>query len=257
MRVLDLGIKTYEETWELQKKALEDRASGRTEDTLILVEHPPVYTIGRAGLGEDAALPTEILVRKLGKVPVVEVERGGKLTFHGPGQLVGYPIFALPHHDLRLYLRDLERILVQALSEETMLPAKPCPETLLLDPGQLQTGVWIRDKKVASIGIAVKRWVAYHGFALNLATDLRYFEAVNPCGFQGSIMTSVRHEMGRDAEMSAITKSVKQNLIRRFEELSRRYQSHAISQKVSETERHPEAEAARPDAFAAKDQDCN
>ena len=175
--------------------------------------------MGRSG--SDA--PAEIKVRRLGNVPVVEVERGGKLTFHGPGQLVGYPIIALPHHDLRRYLRDLERLLMSVLVDETMLPARPCPESLLLEPGQLQTGVWIRDKKVASIGIAVKRLVTYHGFALNLSTDLRYFEAVEPCGFAGSIMTSVEREMGADAGMKIITANIKRALITRFEELSASY----------------------------------
>ncbi|MBI3543112.1 MAG: lipoyl(octanoyl) transferase LipB [Deltaproteobacteria bacterium] len=231
MQVLDLGTKSYGETWELQKQLLEKRAQGLIEDTLVLVEHPPVYTVGRAGLAstdvnpsaaQDA--PTEIKVRKLGAVPVVEVERGGKLTFHGPGQLVGYPIFDLPHHDLRRYLRDVERALMSILAEETMLPARPCPETLLLEPGQLQTGVWIRDKKIASIGIAVKRWVAYHGFALNLSTDLRYFEAIEPCGFHGSIMTTVEREMGSAVDMRKITDNVKRALVARFSELSAGYQ---------------------------------
>ncbi|MBI3557334.1 MAG: lipoyl(octanoyl) transferase LipB [Deltaproteobacteria bacterium] len=219
MQVLDLGLKNYAETLELQKQLLEKRARGEIEDTLVLVEHPPVYTMGRSG----AETPAEIKVRKLGSVPVVAVERGGKLTFHGPGQLVGYPIIALPHHDLRRYLRDLERLLMSALVQETMLPALPCPESLLLEPGQLQTGVWIRDKKVVSIGIAVKRWVTYHGFALNLSTDLRYFEAVEPCGFSGSIMTSVEREMGGDADMKVIAANIKRTLIARFAVLSESY----------------------------------
>ena len=229
--VLDLGSKSYEETLELQKQLVEKRAAGEIPDTLILVEHPPVYTVGRAGFAskveEEASAahvaPTEIKVRKLGAVPVVEVERGGKLTFHGPGQIVGYPIFALPHHDLRKYLRDVERILITVLGDETMLPAKPCPETLLLEPGQLQTGVWIRDRKIASIGIAIKKWVAYHGFALNVSTDLRYFEAVEPCGFNGSIMTSVEKEMGVDADMRVLTSNLKRALAVKFAELAQNY----------------------------------
>lgn len=235
MDVLDLGRKTYQETWELQKQLVEKRAADEIPDTLILVEHEPVYTVGRAGMqasSDDTAsvvqhAPTEIKVRKLGTVPVAEVERGGKLTFHGPGQLVGYPVFALKHHDLRRYLRDLERILMSALVEETMLPARPCPESLLLEPGQLQTGVWIRDKKIASIGIAVRKWVAYHGFALNLSTDLRYFEAVEPCGFAGSIMTTVHEKMGQDADIEQIAANLKRNLIAKFTELSRSYGEEA------------------------------
>ncbi|MEW6056785.1 MAG: lipoyl(octanoyl) transferase LipB [Bdellovibrionota bacterium] len=231
MEVLDLGIKSYEEVWNLQKELVEKRAQDLIADTLILVEHLPVYTVGRAGIaplsddtpsvGQDA--PTEIKVRKLGSVPVTEIERGGKLTFHGPGQLVGYPIFKLGHRDLRKYLRDLERVLMSVLIQETLLPARPCPETLLLEPGQLQTGVWIQDRKIASIGIAVKHWVAYHGFALNLKTDLRYFEAVEPCGFSGSIMTTLERQLGADADIPALTSRIKAALIARFDELSKSY----------------------------------
>lgn len=235
MDVLDLGRKTYQETWELQKQLVEKRAADEIPDTLILVEHEPVYTVGRAGMQastDDTAAavhhaPAEIKVRKLGSVPVAEVERGGKLTYHGPGQLVGYPIFALQHHDLRRYLRDLERILMSTLVEETMLPARPCPETLLLEPGQLQTGVWVRDKKIASIGIAVRKWVAYHGFALNVSTDLRYFEAVEPCGFAGSIMTTVQEKMGQDADIALVAANLKRSLIAKFTELSRSYNERA------------------------------
>jgi lipoyl(octanoyl) transferase len=228
MDVLDLGVKSYEQTWELQKQLVEKRAAGECPDTLILVEHPAVYTVGRAGMAhsDHASVaqhaPSHISVRKLGDVPVVEVERGGKLTFHGPGQLVGYPVFALQDHDLRRYLRDVERALMTALTEETLLPARPCPETLLLEPGQLQTGVWVRDKKIASIGIAVKKWVAYHGFALNLTTDLRYFEAVSPCGFSGAVMTSVEKEMGVDANMKALASNIKRALVAKLGEISGR-----------------------------------
>lgn len=217
MKVLDLGRKGYAETWELQKALVDQRAAGEIEDTLVLVEHDPVYTLGRA-----AEPPAEgsIKVPKLGSVSVVEVERGGKLTFHGPGQLVGYPIFELRDRDLRLYLRNVERVLVDSIRTATMLPASPSPETLLLEPGQLQTGVWIRDKKIASIGIAVRKWVTYHGFALNLSTDLRYFQAVDPCGFNGSIMTTVQNEMGPAADIRQISARITEKLVEGFSSLS-------------------------------------
>lgn len=198
MKILDLGRKKYEEVWALQKQLLEKRIAGEIEDTLILVEHEPIYTVGRAGMGnhdigeEKTAVPSSIHVRGLGDVPVVEVERGGKLTFHGPGQLVCYPIVHLVNRDLRKYLRELEASIIQILKP---LKAKPCPETLTLEPGQLQTGVWVGDKKIASIGIACRNWVTYHGLAVNISTDLRYFEAVNPCGFSGAIMTNLESEL--------------------------------------------------------------
>lgn len=222
-QVMDLGRMAYVEAWEVQKDLVARRAAGEVGDTLVLVEHDPVYTVGRAGRSAGDSASSQVLVRKLGAVPVVEVERGGKLTFHGPGQLVGYPIFALKHRDLRRYLRDLERILMSVVSEQTLLPARPCPDSLLLEPGQLQTGVWVRDKKIASIGIAVKNWVSYHGFALNIATDLRYFEAVEPCGFQGNVMTTIERELGPGAELSTLTSTLKREFSYRFLALSKDY----------------------------------
>jgi len=224
LQVVDWGRKTYQESLELQKQLVASRAAGEIPDTLVFVEHDPVYTVGRAGgVSPSSALTTEVKVRKLGVVPIVEIERGGKMTFHGPGQIVGYPIFALPHRDLRRYLRDLERVLVSTLSEETLLPAQPCPETLVLEPGQLQTGVWVHDRKLASIGIAVKKWVSFHGFALNVSTDLRYFEAIEPCGFRGDVITSVAREMGADADMVSLTSNLKRALAARFATLSETY----------------------------------
>lgn len=225
MKLIDLGRKSYVEVWELQKQLVDDRARDAIEDTLILVEHEPVYTVGRSR--PEESLPAAIKVRGLGTVPLVAVERGGKLTFHGPGQLVGYPIFKLTHKDLRCYLRDLERALMETLRDETGLGVKPCPETLFLEPGQLQTGVWIHDRKLASIGIAVKQWVSYHGFALNLSTDLRYFEAVNPCGFNGAVMTTLEKAMAMagdaDGGASELAGEIKRALVRKFEALSRSY----------------------------------
>jgi len=223
MEVIDLGRKNYLETWQLQKELLEKRIRGGIEDTLLFVEHHPVYTVGRG----ETATKTEIKVHKLGTVPVVEVERGGKITFHGSGQIVGYPIFSLPHQDLRQYLKDLERTLVSTISEQTLLNAKPCPETLLLEPGQLQTGVWIRDKKVASIGIAIKHWVTYHGFALNVSTDLNYFEAIEPCGFSGQVITTLTKELGNNTNPLSLTTNLKRTLAAKFEALSVAYTSQA------------------------------
>jgi lipoate-protein ligase B len=228
MQLLDLGKKDYSETLQLQKELVEKRANDEIEDTLILVEHPWVYTAGRAlheSTTKDENGNAFIKVKNHGFVPIVECERGGKMTFHGPGQLVGYPIFKLSHQDLRRYLRDLERILMACVQEQALLPAKPCPETLLLEPGQLQTGVWILDRKVASIGIAVKKWVTYHGFALNVFTDLKFFEAIDPCGFQGSIMTSLKKELGPDVLDSSLMQNIKKDLSERFKHLSTEYSS--------------------------------
>lgn len=224
MKILDLGIKPYSEVWELQKALVEKRAQDEIEDTLILVEHHPVYTAGRACFADQpgSVLPHSIPVRRLGEVPVVEIERGGKWTFHGPGQLVGYPIFKLMSRDLRKYLRGLERAIMDSLSVHAGLNAKPCPESLLLEPGQLQTGVWVGDRKIASIGIAVRRWVTYHGFALNFSTDLRYFEAVDPCGFNASVMTTLANEIksSDQSRIQDLSLRIKKDLAQRLEKLS-------------------------------------
>lgn len=241
MEILDLGRKSYMEAWQLQKQLVEKRALGAIEDTLVFVEHEPVYTVGRAAQGssdqvsEEAVNTSMIDVRKLGQVPVIEVERGGKLTFHGPGQIVGYPIFYLPNHDLRSYLREMERILMSVVSEQALLTVKPCPETLFLEPGQLQTGVWIRDRKLASIGIAVRKWVSFHGFALNVATDLRYFEAIEPCGFNGSVMTTLEKELGGVGDMRVLMSNLKKALAEKFIELSKSY-SMISESKLSMTD---------------------
>lgn len=220
MKVLDLGLQEYNKAWLIQKELLEKRVSEEVEDTLILVEHHPVYTVGRAGntfkpVGEYAP-----------KVPVIDVERGGKITFHGPGQIVGYPIFLLHHHDIRLYLSHLEKILVSVLLQVAKLNCKPYPANLLLEPGQLQTGVWIGDRKLASIGIAVKHWVSYHGFALNVSTDLKYFQAISPCGFHGEIMTTVERELTAQRSLpkqSFLYDKLKAAFIEEFSELSKKY----------------------------------
>ncbi len=216
MKILDLttqklGLQSFSDIWLLQRELVEARAADLIDDTLILVEHEPVYTVGRAvttvareeqtaaalATGDVVTFPSEIKVPRVGSVPVFAVERGGQWTYHGPGQLVGYPIFKLHNHDLRHFLRETEQALMQVLKKEFHLDVKPCPETLLLEPNQLQTGVWLHDQKIASLGISVRKWVTYHGFALNVAPDLRYFEAIEPCGFNGSVMTSILAHLDR------------------------------------------------------------
>src|SRR4051812_13749319 len=168
-RVLDLGLREYGEVWELQRQLVAARQRDEIPDTLVLVEHPHVLTLGRGTHKENLVRP--------GDLPVFEIERGGDVTYHGPGQLVGYPIFLLRQHerDLHAYLRGLEEGLIRALAEQG-LPAGRRPGW---------TGVWTEGepaRKLASIGVAVKRWVPLHGFPLNVATDLARFLAINPCG---------------------------------------------------------------------------
>ncbi len=162
----------YGEAYALQKEFVEARIEDRVPDLLVLTEHEPVVTTGRR-TAEDAALAVDI--------PVVEIERGGEATYHGPGQLVAYPILKLEgeHRDLHRYLRDLEEVVIRVLAE---FDVEGCRSPR-------GTGVWIGDQKVASIGVAVRRWVSWHGFALNVHTDLSAFQSFNPCGLPPETMT--------------------------------------------------------------------
>jgi lipoate-protein ligase B len=186
--VHDLGRKGYQETLELQRHLCLQRIAGElTDDVLLLVEHEPVVTLGRATRPES--LPQSLPALKARGLGVYEVERGGDVTFHGPGQLVGYPILDLSRHrpDLHWYLRTLETALIGSL------------DTLGVSAGATPglTGVWTQGRKIASIGIHVKQWVTFHGFALNVTTDLAYFGLIVPCGIQDVVMTSVARELGR------------------------------------------------------------
>jgi lipoyl(octanoyl) transferase len=183
IEVIQAGTVPYQDALEWQRQLADDRIAGRlTHDVLLLLEHPAVITLGRNSRSQH-------LLRPAG-VDVFEVERGGDVTFHGPGQLVGYPILDLGggsyKKDLHWYLRTLEQALIAALAI-LEIPAER-------NPGY--TGVWTRGKKIASIGIHVKQWVTWHGFALNVTTDLQHFERIVPCGIPGVEMTSVQKEQG-------------------------------------------------------------
>ena len=156
----------------LQEQLVAQRIDGQISDQLLLTEHDPVITVGRSG---------EVMPTQLGGVPVVQVERGGEATYHGPGQLVAYPIVRLDEkrRDLHRYLRDLEEVVIRTLAEVAVKGTRK--EGL--------TGVWVKDKKICSLGVAVRRWVAWHGFALNLHTDLGVFRHFRPCGLDPDVMT--------------------------------------------------------------------
>ena len=184
---LPLGRRDYLDTWSLQKSLVLARHRREVPDLLLTVEHPHVITTGRST--DPANLLSRTSPDGRETVPVVEVERGGDVTYHGPGQLVAYFLFDLEaqNRDLHRFLRDLEEVQIRML------------ERLGLSGGRIEgkTGVWVGDRKVGSIGLAVRHWVTYHGFALNVATDLRYFSLVNPCGFDPDTMTSVSSLLGR------------------------------------------------------------
>lgn len=172
----DLGRVPYKAALAFQRRAVEARASGRAPDVLYFVEHDPVITVGRAG--RDSNLRLSAAEFQLRGVEVVAVERGGDVTYHGPGQLVGYPVVALDNlpcgRDLHRYLRDLEEGVIRALLTYG-LPAERRPP---------YTGVWVGSRKVAAIGVAVRRWIAFHGFALNVDPNLAHFDWIHPCGIR-------------------------------------------------------------------------
>lgn len=186
LRIIELGRRPYADVLALQRDLCRARADGRTtDDLLLLVEHDPVVTLGRGTLATSLPVPPDAL-RARG-IEVHEVERGGDVTWHGPGQLVGYPIVDLSslRPDLHWYLRSLEDALIDGL-ESLGIPANR-------NPGY--TGVWTAGRKIASIGVHVKRWVTLHGFALNVSNRLDGFEAIVPCGIHGVVMTSVADEL--------------------------------------------------------------
>jgi lipoate-protein ligase B len=162
------------------QEALVERRLAGGDDTLLLLEHPPVYTLGR---GADAAFLRQAAG---GEVPIVRTSRGGQVTYHGPGQLVGYPILDLHGHrlDVRWYVRQLESALLGVLAAYGLAGRR-------VDGAP---GIWIADRKIASIGIAIRRWVTWHGFALNVGDDLEAFERITPCGLDGVRMTSLARE---------------------------------------------------------------
>jgi len=180
----------YKEALELQKKLVELRIEDKIDDTIILVEHPHVFTIGRK-------LKAEEHITDATGIPIVEVDRGGDVTYHGPGQYIAYPIIKLQadERDLDFYLRKLEKILINTMQKWGIKGIRV----------KNQTGVWVGDRKVASIGISVKKWVTYHGLALNVSTDLSYFLKIMPCGLDGKVMTSLKDITRRDIKFDDIS----------------------------------------------------
>ena len=183
--VVDLGTESYRDTWARQLALVEQRQRGEVGDTLLIVEHPHVFTLGRRR--ESAAN-----VLAPGDVEVIEIERGGDVTYHGPGQLVAYPILLLGEgeRDLHAFLRNLEDAVIATCARFDLATGR--------EPGK--TGVWLGPegarKKICSMGIACRKWVTFHGLALNVTTDLAYFQRINPCGFEANIMTSMAAQLG-------------------------------------------------------------
>ena len=193
-----LGRVEYADALELQRGLVEDRRHGRIGDTLLLLEHPPVITLGVKTRGSTANIVASAEQLAAEGVAVHETGRGGDVTYHGPGQLVGYPIFDLrpDRCDVHRYVRDLEQVLIAAVREFGVTAGRV--------PGL--TGVWAgpagREDKLAAIGIRISRWITSHGFALNVATDMRHFELIVPCGIRDRGVTSLEQLTGRLVAMT-------------------------------------------------------
>jgi len=196
--VYDLGLRSYAEALSFQREVAAKRISKEIpQDVLLLVEHPPVITLGRSTKQENLLFTPELLAAR--GVELFEVERGGDVTFHGPGQLVGYPIVNLTEHkqDLHWYLRQVEEVLIRAVAKFGIVAERVEKKTgIWTQPLRDASGAEIRAaRKLASIGVHARQWVTWHGFALNVTTDLSYFDLMVPCGLPGVDMTSVEREL--------------------------------------------------------------
>ncbi|HEV7992245.1 MAG TPA: lipoyl(octanoyl) transferase LipB [Gemmatimonadaceae bacterium] len=210
--VSDLGTMPYLEALHLQRAVARARISGEiAEDVLLLVEHPPVVTLGRSSK-ERHLLASPALLAQRG-VELHETERGGDVTFHGPGQLVGYPIVDLKRHkqDLHWYLRQVEEAIIRGLA----------PLGITAGRSAGQTGVWTQGRKLASIGVHARDWVTWHGFALNVTTDLSFFDLIVPCGIAEVEMTSVERELGGEWEPSLLAARMRQCIVSGFADVLR------------------------------------
>jgi lipoate-protein ligase B len=195
----DLGLVAYDEAFATQCRYAERRAAGEIGDTLLLCEHPPVYTLG------TNATKADVLDRT--RAPVVQSDRGGEATYHGPGQVVGYVIADLEARgrDLHAYCRDLEEIMLRALADFGLQGRR-------IDG---LTGVWLGPDKVGALGVRVRRWISTHGFALNVGCDLSYFDGIIPCGISDRGVTSMEQALSRDVDLAR----VKESCARAFEDI--------------------------------------
>ena len=200
------GLVPYAEAWELQAELVQLRKADSVPDTLLLLEHPPVFTVGRAARDASNLGAGEGYLRSLG-AEVFWSDRGGDATFHGPGQLVGYPILRLRDRDTHGYLRRLEAVIIRALANYG-LEGWHHPE---------YTGVWVGEKKIAAIGVKFSSgWITSHGFAVNVSTDLTWFDRITPCGIREFGVSSLQRELGHQVEMADVERKVAEHFRETF-----------------------------------------
>lgn len=211
----DLGFRSYKEVWDLQEVLLKQNVEKKSKDDgrqttinhLLFVEHPPVYTLGKSGHKENVLMTDEELQQN--EIEFFHINRGGDITFHGPQQLVGYPILDLDKFktDLGWYLRSLEEVIILTMADFGLKGERSKGET----------GVWMdteikgRERKICAMGIKCSRWITMHGFALNVNTDLSYFDNIIPCGIQNKKVTSLKNELGTEVDMNEVKEKLKHN----------------------------------------------
>jgi lipoyl(octanoyl) transferase len=214
----DVGESRYKEVWDYQEKLLKENVTAKTSkqrvvNYLLFTEHYPVYTLGKNGKAENVLLNEEERLKR--GIEYFHINRGGDITFHGPGQLVGYPIFDLDQFktDLSWYLRSLEEVIILTIAEYGLKGERSKGET----------GVWIEpmskgwERKICAMGIRCSRWVTMHGFAFNVNTDLSYFDHIIPCGIQDKKVTSLKAELGYTVSMAEVKEKVKSNFEKVFD----------------------------------------
>jgi len=199
----DLGLIDYKDAWDLQKSVHQLRVENKIDDVLFLLEHPHTYTLGKTADKENLVGDKKYLDEN--KISVYDIDRGGDITYHGPGQIVGYPIISLTNwqQDTHKYLRAIEEVIIKVCAEYD------------LQGGRVEkyTGVWFDDRKICAIGIKVSRWITMHGFAFNVNTDLKLFNGIIPCGITGKDVTSLNHELKKEISLS----EVKEKIIHHFD----------------------------------------
>jgi lipoyl(octanoyl) transferase len=205
--IVRAGLVPYAEAFAAQRRIAEARAARRIPDVLLLLEHPPVYTTGRRTTGDE--LPMGVEWYRMQGIEVCETDRGGRVTYHGPGQLVGYPIVSLKPYgdDVHAYVRRLERVVIDGLGQHGV------------DAAAVEgvTGIWVGERKIGSIGVHVSRGVTTHGFAVNVNNDLQPFEWVVPCGIEGCRVTSLSRELGAEQDLDAFASTIAERFANAFE----------------------------------------
>ncbi len=194
LHVVRLGTTTFRRSWDLQRRLFELRSAGAVPDTLLLTEHEPVYTLGRTGDARHMLLSAELLHAR--RIEFLPIERGGDVTYHGPGQIVAYPILNLleSHPDLHWYVRALEEVVIRVLGRFGIRGTR----------NRQYTGVWVGEEKICAIGIHTRGWVTMHGFALNVNTDLSAFDAIVPCGIRDKGVTSISRILARPVDQPEV-----------------------------------------------------